>query len=144
MKEELGIVQMPDTQSATRWDIHDDYHYESLVAVSRPRLLRETERAAEAGRFSIYGVDLESTEQVDREREEAGGLPRGHHDRSTEESDGRVHGSGISKLRTLLLQSGHATRSGGALTVFPSLQPMGLLSHPNARVVAGLDLVAGR
>ena len=63
MKEELGIVQMPDTQSATRWDIHDDYHYESLVAVSRPRLLRETERAAE-GRFSIYGVDLESTEQV--------------------------------------------------------------------------------
>ena len=63
MKEELGIVQMPDTQSATRWDIHDDYHYESLVAVSNPRLLRETERT-KAGRFSIYGVDLESTEQV--------------------------------------------------------------------------------
>ena len=54
MKEELGIVQMPDTQSATRWDIHDDYHYESLVAVSNPRLLRETERT-KAGRFSIYG-----------------------------------------------------------------------------------------
>lgn len=57
MKKTLGIVQIPDVQSATRWDIHDDYHYEALVAVQDPRLVRAEQRI-KAKKFSIYGVEI--------------------------------------------------------------------------------------
>jgi len=59
MKQTLGIVQVPDVQSATRWDIHDDYHYEALVAVQDPKLVRAEQRI-KAGKFSIYGVEIGS------------------------------------------------------------------------------------
>ena len=36
----IGIHQQPDIQSATRYDIHDDYHYEALVALIDPKLIR--------------------------------------------------------------------------------------------------------
>ena len=63
LKNTLGLVQKPDVQSATRWDIHDDYHYEALVAIQNPKLLR-AEARQKANRFSIYGVPLESVEKV--------------------------------------------------------------------------------
>jgi hypothetical protein len=59
----IGIFQKPDVQSATRYDIHDDYHYESLVAVTDPKLLRAEQRK-KAKRFSIYGVEMESVAKV--------------------------------------------------------------------------------
>lgn len=59
MKKTLGIVQIPDVQSATRWDIHDDYHYEALVAVQDPKLVRAEQRI-KAKQFSIYGVEIGS------------------------------------------------------------------------------------
>lgn len=55
----LGILQKPDVQSATRWDIHDDYHYEALVAVVDPKLVRPEQRM-KANRFSINGVEIGS------------------------------------------------------------------------------------
>jgi creatinine amidohydrolase len=59
MKKTLGITQVPDVQSATRWDIHDDYHYEALVAVQDPKLVHANERI-KAKKFSIYGVEIGS------------------------------------------------------------------------------------
>jgi creatinine amidohydrolase/Fe(II)-dependent formamide hydrolase-like protein len=59
MKQTLGIVQVPDVQSATRWDIHDDYHYEALVAVQDPKLVHAEQRI-KAKKFSIYGVEIGS------------------------------------------------------------------------------------
>lgn len=59
LKQTLGIVQVPDVQSATRWDIHDDYHYEALVAVQDPKLVHAEQRI-KAGKFSIYGVEIGS------------------------------------------------------------------------------------
>ena len=55
----IGIHQQPDVQSATRYDIHDDYHYEALVALVDPRLVRAEQRI-KANRFSINGVEIGS------------------------------------------------------------------------------------
>ncbi len=59
----IGIVQQPDVKSATRWDIHDDYHYESLIAVVEPQLIHPEQRK-KAGKFSINQVEMESIEKV--------------------------------------------------------------------------------
>ncbi len=63
MKKTLGITQIPDVQSATRWDIHDDYHYEALVAVQDPKLVRSEQRI-KAKKFSIYGVEIGSVAKL--------------------------------------------------------------------------------
>lgn len=63
MKKTLGITQIPDVQSATRWDIHDDYHYEALVAVQDPKLVRAEQRI-KAKKFSIYGVEIGSVAKL--------------------------------------------------------------------------------
>jgi creatinine amidohydrolase len=59
----LGIVQKPDVQSATRWDIHDDYHYQALVALVDPKLVRPEQRI-KAKKFSIYGVEIGSVARL--------------------------------------------------------------------------------
>jgi creatinine amidohydrolase len=59
----LGIFQKPDVQSATRWDIHDDYHYEALVALVDPQLVRPDQRM-KAKRFSINGVEIGSVAKL--------------------------------------------------------------------------------
>jgi creatinine amidohydrolase/Fe(II)-dependent formamide hydrolase-like protein len=59
----LGILQKPDVQSATRWDIHDDYHYEALVALVDPKLVRPEQRI-KANRFSINGVEIGSVAKL--------------------------------------------------------------------------------
>ena len=63
MKKTLGLTQIPDVQSATRWDIHDDYHYEALVAVQDPKLVHAAERI-KAKKFSIYGVEIGSVAKL--------------------------------------------------------------------------------
>ncbi len=59
----LGILQKPDVQSATRWDIHDDYHYQALVALQDPKLVRPEQRT-KAKRFSINGVEIGSVAKL--------------------------------------------------------------------------------
>lgn len=59
----LGILQLPDVRSATRWDIHDDYHYESLVALTDPKLIRAEQRI-KAGKFSINKVEIGSVAKM--------------------------------------------------------------------------------
>jgi creatinine amidohydrolase/Fe(II)-dependent formamide hydrolase-like protein len=61
--KEIGIKQMPDVKSASRAGIHDDYHYESIVATVDPRHIRVKERQAK-GLFSINGVDMDPPEKT--------------------------------------------------------------------------------
>jgi hypothetical protein len=53
----IGIRQMPDVKSATRAGIHDDYHYESIIATVNPDHIRAGRRM-KAGTFPINGVDM--------------------------------------------------------------------------------------
>jgi creatinine amidohydrolase/Fe(II)-dependent formamide hydrolase-like protein len=59
----IGIRQQPDVQSASRAGVHDDYHYEALVAVADPAHIRAAQRL-KAGKFSINGVNLDSIPAV--------------------------------------------------------------------------------
>jgi creatinine amidohydrolase len=61
--KEIGIAQVPDVKSASRAGIHDDYHYESIVATIDPRHIRVKERQAK-GLFSINGVDMNPPEKT--------------------------------------------------------------------------------
>lgn len=60
---ELGVHQTPDTQSATRGEIHDDYHYDALMATVDPDSIRVSERRA-AGLFAINGVPLDPLDRT--------------------------------------------------------------------------------
>jgi creatinine amidohydrolase/Fe(II)-dependent formamide hydrolase-like protein len=53
----LGIVQQPDVKSSQRGALHDDYHYESIIATVDPRHIRVDERR-KAGLTSIYGISV--------------------------------------------------------------------------------------
>jgi creatinine amidohydrolase len=61
--KEIGVKQMPDVKSASRAGIHDDYHYESIIATVDPRHIRVKERQAK-GLFSINGVDMNPPEKT--------------------------------------------------------------------------------
>lgn len=57
----LGIVQQPDVKSSQRGALHDDYHYEAIVATVDPRHIRLAERK-QARLTTIYGVSIDPIE----------------------------------------------------------------------------------
>jgi creatinine amidohydrolase/Fe(II)-dependent formamide hydrolase-like protein len=59
----MGIVQLPDVKSASRAGVHTDFHYESMVALVDPRLIRMDQRM-KSGRFEVNGVDLTPIEKT--------------------------------------------------------------------------------
>jgi creatinine amidohydrolase/Fe(II)-dependent formamide hydrolase-like protein len=59
----MGIVQQPDVKSASRADIHTDFHYESIVALVSPALIRAEQRM-KAGQFEVYGIQLAPLEKT--------------------------------------------------------------------------------
>jgi len=61
--KKIGIFQKPDVQSAARAGLHDDYHYEALVALVDPKHIRAEQRI-KAGKFSINGVEMGSIRTV--------------------------------------------------------------------------------
>lgn len=61
--KELGVFQTPDAQSASRGDIHDDYHYDAIMATVDPASIRAAERRA-AGEFAINGVPLDPLDET--------------------------------------------------------------------------------
>ena len=61
--KELGVHQEPDVQSASRAGIHDDYHYDAIMATVDPGTIRARERRA-AGLFEINGVSLDPLDQT--------------------------------------------------------------------------------
>ena len=53
--KELGVVQMPDVKSAVRNGIHDDIHYEAILATIDPKLIRMDQRLKRE-RFELNGI----------------------------------------------------------------------------------------
>lgn len=53
----IGVHQLPDEKTAFRQDIHSDYHYESIMAVVNPELIRTEQRIAK-GLYSINDFDM--------------------------------------------------------------------------------------
>lgn len=59
----IGIKQMPDEKTASRNNVHDDYHYESIIATVDPRHIRAEQRLS-TGKFSLHGVDMRPLSKV--------------------------------------------------------------------------------
>jgi creatinine amidohydrolase len=53
----IGVQQQPDVHSPARAGIHDDYHYEAIMATVDPRTIRTEQRLA-AGQYSLNGFDM--------------------------------------------------------------------------------------
>src|SRR5215470_14106038 len=53
----IGVHQQPDVRSAARAGIHDDYHYEAIMATVDPQTIRTAQRLA-VGLYSINGFDM--------------------------------------------------------------------------------------
>jgi creatinine amidohydrolase len=59
----LGVHQWPDVRSEARAGIHDDYHYEAIMATVDPQTIRTEQRLA-AGMYSINGFDMSPPSQT--------------------------------------------------------------------------------
>ena len=59
----LGVHQRPDVRSEARAGIHDDYHYEAIMATVDPQTIRTEQRLA-AGLYSINGFDMSPPSQT--------------------------------------------------------------------------------
>jgi creatinine amidohydrolase len=55
--KKIGVHQQPDVKSASRAGIHDDYHYEAIIATVNPVFIR-TEQRLKAGKYSINSFDM--------------------------------------------------------------------------------------
>jgi len=53
----IGVKQLPDVKTAKRQEIHSDYHYESIMAVVNPELIRTEQRIA-SELYSINDFDM--------------------------------------------------------------------------------------
>lgn len=59
----LGVYQKPDVCAAARAGIHDDYHYEAILATVDPQTIRTEQRLA-AGLYRLNGVDMSPPSQT--------------------------------------------------------------------------------
>ena len=59
----LGVHQRPDVRSEARAGIHDDYHYEAIMATVDPQTIRTEQRLA-AGLYSLNGFDMSPPSQT--------------------------------------------------------------------------------
>jgi creatinine amidohydrolase/Fe(II)-dependent formamide hydrolase-like protein len=59
----IGVHQWPDVRSEARAGIHDDYHYEAIMATVNPQTIRTEQRLA-AGLYSINGFDMSPPSQT--------------------------------------------------------------------------------
>jgi len=59
----LGVHQRPDVRSEARAGIHDDYHYEAIMATVDPQTIRTEQRLA-VGLYSINGFDMSPPSQT--------------------------------------------------------------------------------
>jgi creatinine amidohydrolase len=55
--KEIGVVQQPDVRSGARSGIHDDYHYDAIIATVDPARIRAEQRLTK-NLFTINDVDL--------------------------------------------------------------------------------------
>jgi hypothetical protein len=61
--KQLGYTQLPDEATASRNNIHTDLHYESIMAVVDPQLVR-AEARLRTGKYEVHGVEMESTSEL--------------------------------------------------------------------------------
>jgi creatinine amidohydrolase len=61
--KELGYKQMPDELISTRNNIHTDLHYESIMAIADPELVRAKFRFDNGG-YNVHGVEIESISEL--------------------------------------------------------------------------------
>jgi creatinine amidohydrolase len=59
----LGVHQRPDVRSEARTGLHDDYHYEAIMATVDPLTIRTEQRLA-VGLYSINGFDMSPPSQT--------------------------------------------------------------------------------
>ena len=59
----LGYTQLPDEATALRNNIHTDLHYESIMAVADPQLVRAHVRLRN-GKYEVHGVEMESESEL--------------------------------------------------------------------------------
>jgi len=61
--KQLGYTQLPDEADSFRNSIHTDLHYESIMAVADPRLVRAHVRLRN-GKYEVHGVEIESESEL--------------------------------------------------------------------------------
>lgn len=61
--KQLGYIQLPDEATAFRNRIHTDLHYESIMAVLEPQLVRAQTRFRN-GTYEVHGVEMESESEL--------------------------------------------------------------------------------
>lgn len=59
----IGVLQLPDKQTAFRQNVHSDYHYEAIMATVDPQLIR-TEQRIDKGLYSINDFDMNPPEKT--------------------------------------------------------------------------------
>jgi len=59
----LGYTQLPDEATGVRNNIHTDLHYESIMAVADPQLVRAHTRL-QNGIYEVHGVEMESESEL--------------------------------------------------------------------------------
>jgi creatinine amidohydrolase/Fe(II)-dependent formamide hydrolase-like protein len=59
----IGVHQRPDVRSEARAGIHDDYHYEAIMATVDPQTIRTEQRLA-VGLYNINGFDMSPPSQT--------------------------------------------------------------------------------
>lgn len=61
--KQLGYTQLPDEADSFRNRIHTDLHYESIMAVVDPQLVRAHVRLR-SGKYEVHGVEIESESEL--------------------------------------------------------------------------------
>jgi len=61
--KELGYTQLPDEVTSTRNNVHTDLHYEAIMAVADPTLVKAQFRIDNGG-YKIHGLKIESTSEL--------------------------------------------------------------------------------
>lgn len=61
--KQLGYTQLPDEATAFRNRIHTDLHYESIMAVNDPQLVRASTRLRN-GKYEVHGVEMASESEL--------------------------------------------------------------------------------
>ena len=61
--KQVGYTQLPDEATAFRNRIHTDLHYESIMAVIDPQLVRAQTRLRN-GKYEVHGVEMESESEL--------------------------------------------------------------------------------
>jgi creatinine amidohydrolase len=61
--KQLGYTQLPDEATSLRNSIHTDLHYESIMAVVDPQLVRAQTRLRN-GKYEVHGVEMKSESEL--------------------------------------------------------------------------------